>query len=257
MQRLRSESMESKRVVPLFVLPMGQFPHTVEPLRVFEPRYKQMLDDCVLNDSPFGYIATNPDSIDLDGWSPPSQYGVFSLAEDVNEQGTNHVFTAHGGARFRVLQVIPAALPAQSFGDIFPSVDDLVDSYADENPDGKLYLRAEVEQLPPLIESIEESRWEDFVHAWAEYLVMMDALLRASGLGLEEVLTILQEEFSVYSETGLWGACQSVLTEHDERQAALSSEDANQVISILEDSINKKKIQMDFIQSMLDNDENR
>ena len=76
--------MESKRVVPLFVLPMGQFPHTVEPLRVFEPRYKQMLDDCVLNDSPFGYIATNPDSIDLDGWSPPSQYGVFSLAEDVN-----------------------------------------------------------------------------------------------------------------------------------------------------------------------------
>ena len=104
---------------------------------------------------------------------------------------------------------------------------------------------------------IQESRWEDFVHAWAEYLVMMDALLRASGLGLEEVLTILQEEFSVYSESGLWSACQSVLTEHDERQAALSSEDANQVISILEDSINKKKIQMDFIQSMLDNDENR
>jgi len=257
MQRILSAFMEPKRVVPLFVLPMGQFPHTVEPLRVFEPRYKQMLDDCVLNDSPFGYIATNPDSMDIDGWSPPSEYGVFSLAEDVNEQGTNLVFYAHGGERFRVLRVIPAALPAQSFGDIFPSVDDLVDSYADENPDGKLYLRAEVEQLPPLVGSIDDSRWNDFVHAWAEYLVMMDALLRASGLELEQVLTILQEEFESYSESGLWTACQSILTEHDERQAALCSQDVNQVISILEESISKKKIQMDFIQSMLDHDENR
>ena len=107
-----------------------------------------MLDDCVLNDSPFGYIATNPDYVDLDGWSPPTEYGVFSVAEDVNEQGTNNDFSAHVGERFSVLRVIPAALPAQYFGDIFPSVDDLVDSYADVNPDGKLYLRGEVEQLP-------------------------------------------------------------------------------------------------------------
>ena len=39
------------RTVPLFVLPMGLFPLTQEPLRVFEPRYKQMLDDCVLGES--------------------------------------------------------------------------------------------------------------------------------------------------------------------------------------------------------------
>ena len=49
--------MPATRVVPLFVLPMGLFPLTQEPLRVFEPRYKQMLDDCVLGDSPFGYVA--------------------------------------------------------------------------------------------------------------------------------------------------------------------------------------------------------
>ena len=47
--------------VPLFVLPMGIFPMCQEPLRVFEPRYKQMLDDCVLNNSQFGYIAANID----------------------------------------------------------------------------------------------------------------------------------------------------------------------------------------------------
>ena len=53
--------MTASKIVPLFVLPMGIFPLTQEPLRVFEPRYKQMLDDCVLEDAPFGYVATvNP-----------------------------------------------------------------------------------------------------------------------------------------------------------------------------------------------------
>jgi hypothetical protein len=45
------------------------------------------------------------------------------------------------------------------------------------------------------------------------------------------------------------------LTEHDERQSALSALNANDVMSILEQSINNKKIQMDFIQSMLDPEE--
>ena len=247
--------METARTIPLFVLPMGLFPQTVEPLRVFEPRYKQMLDDCVLSDSPFGYVAVDPEAEALDGWSTPSEYGVFSLAEDVNEQGTNLVFSAHGGARFRIHRVIPAALPAQNFGDVFPTVDDLVDSYSETNPEGKLYLRAEVEEMPPLVGDIEDERWKDFVQSWAEYLVMMDALLRASSLGLEEVIGILREEFATYSESGLWTACQSILSEHDERQFALSALNANEVMSTLEQSINNKKIQMDFIQSMLDPEE--
>ena len=240
---------------PLFVLPMGLFPHTVEPLRVFEPRYKQMLDDCVLNDKPFGYVAANPTLDDIKGWSPPSEYGVLTLAQDLEEQGTNLVFTAHGNVRFRIIKVIPAALPAMPFGDIFPSVDELVEEYIDEDPNGKLYLRAEIQQLPALSGAVEPSRWEALVQSWAKYLVIVDSLLRSSGLDLEDVLAIMEEEFMTYSESGLWSACQSVLTEHEERQSALASEDVDQVIAILEDSINEKMIQIDFIQSMLDKEE--
>ena len=65
----------------------------------------------------------------------------------------------------------------------------------------------------------------------------------------------MEEEFMTYTESGLWSACQSVLTEHEERQSALASEDVDQVITILEDSINAKMIQIDFIQSMLDKEE--
>ena len=135
--------MPATRVVPLFVLPMGLFPLTQEPLRVFEPRYKQMLDDCVLGDSPFGYVAAASPSEELGGWSMPSEYGLLSTADDLTEQGTNLLFTASGETRFRIVKVLPAALPARDFGEIFPTVDDLVEEYAGEEPDGKLYLRAE------------------------------------------------------------------------------------------------------------------
>ena len=105
--------MPATRVVPLFVLPMGLFPLTQEPLRVFEPRYKQMLDDCVLGDSPFGYLAAASPPGELDGWSMPSEYGLLSTADDLTEQGTNLLFTASGETRFRITGVIPAALPAR------------------------------------------------------------------------------------------------------------------------------------------------
>ena len=125
--------------VPLFVLPMGIFPMCQEPLRVFEPRYKQMLDDCVLNNSEFGYIAADIEGSSDNGWTLPAEYGVLTSAENLQEQGTNLIFTAYGEKRFRVVNIIPAALSAEDFGDVFPSVDELVEQYIEEDTEGKLY----------------------------------------------------------------------------------------------------------------------
>ena len=40
--------------LPLFVLPMVLLPGEIQELRVFEPRYRQMLDDCLLDGKNFG-----------------------------------------------------------------------------------------------------------------------------------------------------------------------------------------------------------
>ena len=146
---------------------------TQEPLRVFEPRYKQMLDDCVLGGEPFGYVASADPPKALGGWALPGQYGLLADAEDVSEQGTNLLFTASGETRFKISRVLPAALPARDFGEIFPTVDELVEEYVDEDPDGKLYLRAEVEELPPLEGKVEHRRWEILVRAWSEHLSLI------------------------------------------------------------------------------------
>ena len=246
--------MTSVRTVPLFVLPMGLFPLTQEPLRVFEPRYKQMLDDCVLGGEPFGYVASADPPKALGGWALPGQYGLLADAEDLSEQGTNLLFTASGETRFKISRVLPAALPARDFGEIFPTVEELVEEYVDENPDGKLYLRAEVEELPPLEGKVEDRRWEILVRAWSEHIVAVDSLVMASGMGLEEVLPIMEGEFMPYTESGLWSACQSILSDHHDRQRALASASANEVVDVIEEALEASMAQMNVLRFMMESE---
>ena len=246
--------MSTVRTVPLFVLPMGLFPLTQEPLRVFEPRYKQMLDDCVLGGTPFGYVAAADPPRELGGWALPGQYGLLAAAKDVSEQGTNLLFTASGETRFKISRVIPAALPARDFGEIFPTVDELVEEYVDDAPGGKLYLRAEVEELPPLEGTVEARRWDILVRGWSEHIVAVDTLVMASGMGLEDVLPIMEGEFLPYTESGLWSACQSILSDHHDRQGALASTSANEVADVIEEALEASMAQMNVIRFMMESE---
>jgi Lon protease-like protein len=47
--------------LPLFPLPVVLFPGTVQLLHIFEPRYRQMLRDCLDDDSRFGLSVVRPD----------------------------------------------------------------------------------------------------------------------------------------------------------------------------------------------------
>ena len=240
--------------VPLFVLPMGIFPMCKEPLRVFEPRYKQMLDDCVLNNSEFGYIAGNIDGGGENGWSLPAEYGVLTSAENLQEQGANLMFTAYGEKRFRVMKIIPAALSAEDFGDVFPSVDELVERYIEENAEGKLYIRAEVEVLPPVGGVIDDDDWGDILEMWAWQIVEMSGMFRNEELSLSEVFSILKSEFTPYSEYSLWFACHSLLDSVDDRQTALASTSVSDIMQLLKMAVAEKKTQLKAIRSVMEND---
>ena len=240
--------------VPLFVLPMGIFPMCQEPLRVFEPRYKQMLDDCVLNNSDFGYIAANIEGDSENGWTLPAEYGVLTSPENLQEQGTNLMFTAFGEKRFRVLNIIPAALSAEDFGDVFPSVDELVEQYIEEDAEGKLYIRAEIEILDHIEGVIDSEDWIEILEKWAWQIVEMSSLFRNEVLSLSEVFSVLQSEFSPYSEYSLWFACHSLLDSIEDRQSALASTSASEIQELLEKSLVAKNTQLGAIRSIMDNE---
>ena len=50
------------RTLPIFPLPLVLFPGTLQPLHIFEPRYRQMLSDCREGDGCFGlsYVRATP-----------------------------------------------------------------------------------------------------------------------------------------------------------------------------------------------------
>ena len=134
--------------LPLFVLGPDLMPMSSTSLRVFEPRYKQMMDDCILDSKPFGYITYDPESDDLGGWTQPAKYGVLVEIEDYEESGSNILISVISGRRFRATEIIQPVLENDVVGTHFPTVDELMEK-AGAPPDGKLYLRADVEVLSP------------------------------------------------------------------------------------------------------------
>lgn len=245
---------ESQRI-PLFVLPAGIFPTVEEPLRVFEPRYKQMLDDCVLDEKPFGYITHATDTPDVDGWTQPGVYGVLCNVKNVEEQGTNLLFTANGTTRFEIIDVVQAALPSMPFGDIFPSVDELVEQYHESSPDGKLYLQANVRIVEKLTGEISAEDWSEFLHSWAQHIVDVNAILRSDSLSMEDMLLLLEEEFLPYDSASLWQVAHAVLDDDVQRQQALRCSQSDDVFVILRDALRMKNAQLNFIRTLSDQDD--
>ena len=244
--------MSEKMTIPLFVLPSGIFPSVSESLRVFEPRYKQMLDDCTIDEKPFGYIAHDPETESTDGWSQPSSFGVLCSLDNMREQGTNIMFTANGNQRFEILNVVQSALPSMPFGDIYPTVDDLVEQYVEDSPEGKLYLRAEIRLLDEVDGEIPAEEWSSFLQDWAQHIVDVNAIFRNEDIDLEQMVLILDEEFLPYDTPSLWQVANAVLDKQEDRQSALSSSTSEDVFSVLQQALREKNAQLNFIRALSD-----
>jgi len=143
-----------EEALPLFVLPMVLFPGEVQELRVFEPRYRQMLDTCILDERPFGLVMNDPFE-PTNGWDGPRRHGCEAIILNHETRGVNHFITITGGRRFFVEEVVEPALPP--FSDpsmsvlveegIAPDVDTLLQHLPDEATHSKLYISAKVSYL--------------------------------------------------------------------------------------------------------------
>ena len=169
--------------LPLFILGPDFFPGFTGTLRVFEPRYKQMMDDCIMDSKPFGYISADPAKGELNGWSQPSDYGVICYVRDYEESGSNLIIEVEATSAFIVKNVIQPVLPSLVDGERFPGVDELMEEAG--NPEGgKLYLRADVEVLDaPDIDYDHE-----FFTSFVDMLVPAKQILQMSSMYKGQIL---------------------------------------------------------------------
>ncbi len=173
--------------LPLFVLGPDFFPGFTGTLRVFEPRYKQMMDDCIMDSRPFGYISADPNKGELNGWSQPSSHGVLCYVRDYEESGSNLIIEVEATTAFAVKDVIQPVLPSLVDGERFPGVEELMEK-AGNPEDGKLYLRADVEVLSPPDVDYTHEAFTTFLSllAPARQLLQMSSMYKGQILEFKE-----------------------------------------------------------------------
>ena len=117
-----------------------------------------------------------------------------------------------------------------------------------------MYIRAEVEILPPVDGVIDDDDWMDILEMWAWQIVEMSGMFRNEELVLSEVFSVLKSEFTPYSEYSLWFACHSLLDSVDDRQTALASTSASEIMQLLKMTVAEKNTQLKAIRSVMEND---
>ena len=98
------------RLLPLFPLPLVLFPRAPLPLHVFEPRYRQLLADCLSSDRQFGVICRPETAAEQD--IEPGSVGCVARIETAEQlpDGRSNIMVS-GGERFRLLRFAPEPAP--------------------------------------------------------------------------------------------------------------------------------------------------
>jgi Lon protease-like protein len=97
-------------MLPLFPLPLVMLPGELVPLHIFEPRYRQMLDDIMSTDNLFALVYHDPQNA-FDGPQPGS-YGCIAKVHDVDSlpDGRSNILCI-GAIRLELREVIDSVQP--------------------------------------------------------------------------------------------------------------------------------------------------
>lgn len=229
--------------LPLFVLPMVLFPGELQELRVFEPRYRQMLDTCILDERPFGLVMNDPFA-PTNGWDGPRRHGCEAIILNHETRGVNHFITITGGRRFFVEEVIEPALPP--FSDpsmatlvedgLTPDVDTLLQHLPKDANHSKLYISAKVNYLEEVGELNEDDK--GFLRTLTRTIV------HRAGRGMNvdvDVLdgwveSICEEQISERKES-IYNIAALCLNDLEGRQQLLASANAEEALHELQNQV--------------------
>ena len=162
--------MNETKVIPIFPLDLVLFPNQDLPLRIFEPRYKQMVDDCMLGGKEFG-ICLGHDGATLSNWQAPYDIGTIAKIVDCKDvdSTSGHLFlNVRGRRKFRIIHLIPPSLKKTEDYDPF-TVDGtkvIEQLHHSDGVEKKMYIQAEIEMISEIDESISLIDWENLVDLW-------------------------------------------------------------------------------------------
>ena len=184
--------MTKTKIIPIFPLDLVLFPNQELPLKIFEPRYKQMIDDCMLSEKEFGVCLSNS-QMTVSNWEAPYNVGTIAKIIDCKDvdatSGHLHINTK-GHNRFRIIQIIPPCIEQPMNYDPF-SIDGIKkidDLHQDVGEQEKMYIQAEVELINDIDESISLQEWNSLIELWKQKIILLAKPQNISPYELDNLL---------------------------------------------------------------------
>ncbi len=218
--------MSQTRVIPIFPLDLVLFPRQELPLRIFEPRYKQLVDDCMLGDGLFG-VCLIDEKNSVSGWNAPKSFGTIAKitkCEDIELDGLQLHIETIGRNPFKIKKIIPPSIPQPENYDPL-SVEghqEISKLHEKVGTEEKMYIQAEVEMIPEIDQSISLEKWEKLVEMWKKKVVTQALPQVVEPHALDHVL----EQYYLTTETPSIDYIYSL--------AALGAKDPNELQPLLE-----------------------
>ena len=219
---------EQTLTIPVFPLELTLLPGEPQVLRIYEPRYKQMLDDCLLDEAPFGLCLIDPFH-PITGWAGPHLVGTTARITEHEEVGSNHMIEIQGQRRFRILKLIEPSLPPMDPVQhrVFPDLESLLQLVDDE--EGRLYIRAEVEFLSEPQGALKDELKCKLEEEWLSFL---DILGNHNGMPreiLEEWKGAQLATVNDWDAAALWRIASVMVMDANDKQSLLESEDIDEL----------------------------
>ena len=227
--------------LPLFVLPMVLLPGEIQELRVFEPRYKQMLDDCLLDGKNFGLVRSDFLS-EVNHWDGPMEYGCEAEIIHHETKGSNHFLQIIGRRKFVVKKLHQPALPPFNHPSmskfmeedgIYPDLETLIAEIPDDVTNSKLYISADVKFLDvvEVMDDVQRSELEQIVRTILQRVALIlnvDDDHFAEWIDKSPVMELIDD-----SPESIFAVSALLFGDLDLRQEILETTDPEDVLNIL------------------------
>ena len=218
--------MTETKIIPIFPLDLVLFPRQELPLQIFEPRYKQLVDDCMIGDGQFG-VCLIDEHESVNGWNSPKLVGTIakiSKCEDVELDGLQLHIETLGRNSFKIKRIIPPSISQPANYDPL-SVEghhEISEIHEKIGTEEKMYIQAEVEMIPEIDESISLEKWEKLVELWKKKIIKQALPQIVYSHSLDHVL----EQYYLNTDTPTIDYIYSL--------SAIGAKDPNELQSILE-----------------------
>jgi len=214
------------KVIPIFPLDLVLFPRQELPLRIFEPRYKQLVDDCMLGNGQFGVCLLDENN-SVNGWNSPKLIGTIAKitkCKDVELEVLQLNIETIGRNSFKIKKIIPPLISQPTNYDPL-SVEghqEISEMHEKVGTGEKMYIQAEVEMIPEIDENISLQQWERLVRLWKQKTITQALPQVVEPHALDHVL----EQYYLITDTPTIDYVYSL--------SALGAKDPNELQPILE-----------------------